>query len=518
MASAVGLARRFVARRRARSAAGASIEVVRWPRVRIAVLCALGIALAGLYAAATWRISLGKYFPEPGQTLDYVKMLGDDASPYYLAFTTAALLLWLATVVLAWRTRGRLPRAVLFGFPVLFAAALLVMYPPQAVDMFHYHADARTLWIHGDNPLVTPPAAHEYPVGMSWQDQPSPYGPVWQLISALPTLPTQEHFLAGLIGFKVVGAASYLGCAWLIYRMVRRMRPGHETLALVLFAWNPFVLMRAVGNGHNDLVMMFFALRALDCAERRSWVLAFQALALSVLTKYVSALIAPPLLVFAWWQVGGPVLARVRALAPALGLAGVTTVVAFVPFWEGTDTFDTVRGEAGRMITSTPLLLRAVLHQVFGVGLDDSLRMAQRMAGVVFAMAYLPLVWQARRDSERLVVCCFTILFLYPLVAAAWFRPWYLLWPVAIAALRPRTLLGLVLVAISVSAPYADLIELRMLALSRTQNIEYLQTIALQVLPWALPPALVWLYGLVRYRSWHFDATRTPAATTPAAA
>ncbi|MFN8559339.1 MAG: hypothetical protein U0531_19045 [Dehalococcoidia bacterium] len=60
------------------------------------------------------------------------------------------------------------------------------MYPPTAVDLFHNQADARTLWVHGANPLIVPPSAHDYPIGISWANQPSPYGPIWNLLTVVP--------------------------------------------------------------------------------------------------------------------------------------------------------------------------------------------------------------------------------------------------------------------------------------------------------------------------------------------
>ncbi|MDA1003566.1 MAG: glycosyltransferase family 39 protein [Chloroflexi bacterium] len=264
------------------------------------VLAATGAALALLYAIATARLLLPDYFPSAGISLDWIKMLGPGRrfpAVALVAFVCAAFALYGVAVALVWRHSRRLPRVLLFGFPLVFAVALLLMYPPTAVDLFHYHADARTLWVFGENPLRVPPSRTDYPIGISWADQASPYGPAWSLLTVplAPLMAFGDHLLATLVAFKALAAASYLGCGWLIYRIVRRTRPRWALFAFVLFAWNPFVVVRTIGDGHNDLAMMFFALLALERAERRDWALAFPLIAISVLIKYTTALIVPPL-------------------------------------------------------------------------------------------------------------------------------------------------------------------------------------------------------------------------------
>src|SRR6185295_7352884 len=120
------------------------------------------------------------------------------------------------------------------------------------------------LWIYGDNPLVVPPAETHYPIGLSWYDQPSPYGPGWSLLTLVvsPLLIWGDHDIAALIALKALSAVAFLGTAVVIYRLVARTSPGWELFAVLLFAWSPFVVLRTAGNGHNDMTMLFFALLA----------------------------------------------------------------------------------------------------------------------------------------------------------------------------------------------------------------------------------------------------------------
>lgn len=477
------------------------------------VLAAAGLLLSAVYAVATARIPLARYFPEAGITVDFVKMLGpgwERPTIEYIDVVLITFALYFAALAAVWRARSEVPRWLLFGMPLAFALILLSMYPPNAVDMFHYQASSRVLWVHGENPLTVAPGNFPYPIGYSWADQPAPYGPLWPILAAPVVLLTGDHYLAGLYGFKLIAAASYLGCAFMIWRLVSRTRPGAETLAVVLFAWNPFVVIRVVGNGHNDLVMMLFLLIAFELALERRWNYAFVALACSALVKYVSLLLGFPLLLYLWQHAEGDPKTKLLVAGQALGLAALTVLVVFAPLWEGLSTFDTVREEASKIITSTPLLVGLLISGPPGdPDTIDEVRMVLRVA---FVGIYLVLSWQARRSFDHLLVASFTILFLYLILPTGWFRPWYMLWPVTLAALRPRSWLAACLLTISFCCCFPDLIE-------QYRNnwsflADYTRAVAAPIVVAFLPPALVWLAGVGWHRGWMLDAGRGSTEAT----
>ena len=484
-----------------------------WRGTPAIAIAATGAALTTLYAVATSHIPLPDFFPSAGVSVDWITMLGPGRrapAVAYLAVVGASFALYGITVVVGWRHVARVPRVLLFGFPVLFAVALLFMYPPTAVDLFHYHADARTLWVFGENPLIVPPARTDYPIGISWASDPSPYGPGWSLLTVplAPLMAFGDHQLATLIAFKALGAASYLGCGWLIYRIVRRTRPGCELFAFVLFAWNPFVVLRAVGNGHNDLAMMFFALLALDRAERRDWSLALPLIALSVLLKYTTALLVPPLLLYAWWHSEGSPSTRIRALAPGVGLAVLTTVICYAPFWAGAATFDALRAEGAKMITSTAELVRQLLIER-GAGEGTATALARDGTRTLFVLIAIPIAWHARRGYDALLVAGFTLLFLYLVIASAWFRPWYMLWPATLLVLRPARWTVALFLAITFGNALPDLIE--HYRYDWGLSGQYAPRLAPLATQFALP-LLIWLAALWRFRGIDLE-TSPPTAS-----
>ena len=472
---------------------------------------ALGVSallLAALFAIATLRIPLVDYFPDRGVSIDFKDMLGPSwqhNTVLYVGFVAATFAVYFVALAVAWAPRGHLPPLLVLGAPAVFALILLSMYPPTAVDIFHYQASVRVLWVHGGNPLTVSPDHFPYPIGYSWAGQPAPYGPLWPILAAPAALLPGDHFVAGLYAFKLIAAASLLGCAVMVWRIVALTRPGQQALAVVLFAWNPFVLLRVVGNGHNDLVMMLFLLVSLELTLRRRWQWAFVALACSALVKYVSLLAGPPLLIYLWTHAEGDTRTKLRTAAEALGMAAFTVVIVFAPLWEGLSTFDTVRGEAQKMITSTPILIGILLSGP--PGNPETADQVRTVLRIVFMGIALLLTWQARRSFDHLVMAVFTILFLYLLLPTGWFRPWYMLWPVTIAALRPRSWLAPCLVAITLFGAFPDLVEQYRNNWSLI-NGDYTMLVAAPIVVAFVPAAFVWLVGVARYRGWMLDGVQ----------
>ena len=223
-----------------------------------------------------------------------------------------------------------------------------------------------------------------------------------------------------------------------------------------------------------------------------------------MLVKYVTALLGPMLLWYAWQHTPGTPGERLRSLAPGLAAAVFLAVLCYAPFWEGRATFGTVTGEANaKMITSVPILLREKLAETMSS--EDAARAAQQLARATFLVLYVPLLWQARRDFTGLVACGTNALFLYLVIATPWFRPWYFLWPLALAALLPGTWFTALFLTVSFFGSFPDLVE------QYRYNVDWLaadfwRALAAPIAVQFGPPVAVWLAGLLRFRSWHFDA------------
>ncbi|MDA1003565.1 MAG: hypothetical protein O3B31_09515 [Chloroflexi bacterium] len=156
------------------------------------------------------------------------------------------------------------------------------------------------------------------------------------------------------------------------------------------------------------------------------------------------------------------------------------------------------------MITSTAELVRQLLLES-GAGEDLATTIARDGTRALFLVIAIPVTWRARRGFDDLLVAGFLLTFLYLVIASAWFRPWYMLWPVTLLALRPSGGTAALLIAITLANSFPDLIE----------QYRYDWGMSGQVIPRLAPlaaqfglPLLVWLAV-----AWRSGARREAAPT-----
>ena len=175
-----------------------------------------------------------------------------------------AIALWLvafAGYAMAARGHGAVSGTAVWGGAIAVRLGLLGAAPTLSEDVYRYVWDG---WVlrNGINPFDHPPAAESLAfLRTEW----------WELINH-PTVPTiyppgaQFVFVAlawiapAWLTFKVAWVAADLGVAWLISRLCRtggrRGGDRRETppLPVVLWLWNPLVLVEIAWSGHFDPV------------------------------------------------------------------------------------------------------------------------------------------------------------------------------------------------------------------------------------------------------------------------
>ena len=334
-------------------------------------------------------------------------------------------------------------RRVIWGFAVLFALTLFWLLPITS-DLFTHLIRAHLFTEMGVNPLLNAPLQvpddsllSAYP--SPYTGQPSIYGPVWLLLS-VPGALGRYGVAGGLVYLKGLAVAAYLGCAWFLERILRQMRPQDSVEGLYLFAWNPLVVLMAVGDGHNDVVMMASVLLAYWLLLQQRWLFSFAILALSVWIKYVSAMFFPLIALYAlrskpragfrrqppasrrdrWrivWQ-GGLVAATISALV----------CLPFAVAWGSTATDPWL-----------PALAERLLWPSNWAGATPELAAWAMGAGLgLFGLAYLVLAARLFKGSiswQRLVNASFVVALLAFVLGAARSQPWHLLWPASLAGL-----------------------------------------------------------------------------------
>ena len=442
-----------------------------------------GLALTGLICEAVYLIAVVRlpWWRYCSTLRCWSNLLGDGLFPFAASLAGIALLaaayLWGWRLVRRGADGGRTPhlRVAVWGGAVLFALTLFWLLPITS-DLFTYLTQAHLFTDLGLSPYEAAPLqagleASQDPLLLAYPalyaSKPSVYGPAWLLISAPGTLGGND-LIFGLIYLKGLATLAFLGCAWLVERILRQVRPAAAIEGLYLLAWNPLLLFMAAGDGHNDVVMIVLVLLALWLLlrERPGWAFAF--LTLSVWVKYVSVLFFPLFIIylfkvrdrsarrafplpssgpdtatptsppqssaqgavtptspprFAGGIEGGPLLPILGGLLVALAV----TALVIAPFWSPS----LITGLADR-------LLHPVNWQGGGSGLASR---ALILGLLLFGAAYLFLAWRLARQNasfQRLANACFEIALLAFVLGAARSQPWHLIWPAALAGLSDR--------------------------------------------------------------------------------
>jgi hypothetical protein len=322
---------------------------------------------------------------------------------------------------------GGVGRRTIWAFAMVFAGVLLWLLPITS-DLFSYLSHAYMFTDLGANPLLQAPLDFEDPLILAYSTvyavRPTVYGPAWVLVSAIGTVgPNDLPF--GLLYLKGLAAVAFLASAWLVERILLHFRPEAALEGLYLFAWNPFVLLMAVGDGHNDIVMMALALLAIWLLLKERWVLAWSVLALSVWTKYVSLALAPLFVIYMWQHLArGERWILLRSLTRSILAAALVSFAAISPL----GSVEGLQAIAERLMH--PLSWRGEYAGqsalVLGIGL------------FLLLLVYAGLLVRVLRGSgsfQRLINVGFLALLLTFFLGAARSQPWHLLWPAALAGL-----------------------------------------------------------------------------------
>jgi hypothetical protein len=388
-----------------------------------------GIAHA-FYLVAAWLVLTGRARTAAG-------LLGR------LTTGRAALLMIVAV--------GLLPRLALLGTP-----------PSLSEDLYRYLWDGR-LVAYGINPYALAPAD---PALAGFQDD------LFRRLNhpAVPTVypPAAQLFFAGAAALGATPLAwktvlFVLEAALLAALISLLGRRGLPPERLLLYYWNPLVIVECYGNGHLDLAVAALLLVAFSLQETGRRVPAGVAFGTAMITKWIPVLLVP-------------VLIRRRAWG-LLAAAALLVTISYAPFFHaGPRLWEGLRVYARHWEFNGPLY--ALLRPLFQTG--DPPRLI--LAGCL-ALATLATAWRARSLTGAALATWTAFLLFSPTV-----YPWYLVPAIALLPLHPSA--GLLLFSGTVALVYAPLAAYRATGMWRVPG----WIMAAEYGAWIL----VWMLGALR--------------------
>ena len=328
------------------------------------------------------------------------------------------------------------------GLALLFRLTLLPSTPDLSDDIYRYLWDG-WVQVHGINPYRYAPsdpalAALRDPLypPINHPDLPTTYPPLCELLFAAVAFVSRT-----VVAMKAVMTLAEIGTWYLVVR-IWALR-GLSLARLLLYLWNPLVILEVSGSGHNDIVGVGLLLYSgLLIILGRPGV-SIAALGSSVAAKYFPVIVLPA------WLRGSP--KRLWAVVPLVWLllwgpylkAGsrlFTGLAAYARHWEANAFLFRWLREGVAWLDPKPLLDREWGELCAALGRPDwaaaiwPYTEPRQIAKALVAagLAICLLAWIRRRAAEPTWIA-FRMLGLV-LLWAPTLHPWYLLWVLPFAA------------------------------------------------------------------------------------
>ena len=401
----------------------------------------LGLALCSLlvYVALVQRFPLGRYLDVPRANVGSITKRDPWAA---LLLAVGGIVLhaaYIGAVLWCWEgdACSRLVRPLLWGYALAAGLVLVLIWPVTSTDVFDYLFRGRMTAEYSANPYIVPPNRfRDDPLFryLGWPNAPSAYGPLWELMSARMAALGGTSLVRNVLFHKVLALGTFLLCGLVLVLMTRVHGPQAQLRASVLWLWSPLALWEIVAAGHNDGFLILSLLLAIWAVSYGHYNWAATALVVGALFKFLPVIVLPLVVVHGMrrretWP------SRIR-LAAEIGLiSAVLIVLAYRPFWQGLATLNNI-GLREKFLNAAPLALLTftVSTQLPG----DAVRsVVSRIGSLLLFGGILWQMWQIWRNGRDLVTACFGLLAWYLIFASQWFQPWYVLWLLALLALRP---------------------------------------------------------------------------------
>ncbi len=333
---------------------------------------------------------------------------------------------------------------------VLFNITLLFGPPTLSDDIYRYVWDGRVA-AAGINPYRYAPQSEElshlrdasiYPY-INHKEVPTVYPPVSQMVFV-----ALQKLGGGIYGFKVGFMSLNLLTMAVLFLILRALQMN--PVRLLIYAWNPLVLMEFSHSGHSDIIGIFLMLLALLLIIRGKSIWSYIVLALSFLTKFLSLLFLP---FFTLHR-------RQSRILPPL-LFGAVTLLLYLPYSEvGLKLF------AGLGVYSDKWAFNSSVFAVINTGIrhllelcrstgamstllgpfvndaNASLKLAKLAIGLIFGCSYVYYMLRLQRDLDREGEIWFFklgfVLFGMFIILNPTVHPWYLTWMVPFLVIYPN--------------------------------------------------------------------------------
>lgn len=142
-----------------------------------------------------------------------------------------------------------------FKLAMLIGGILLFSYPFLSHDFFNYLFDAKIVTLYFKNPYFY--KALDFPADpwlrfMHWTHRPYPYGPIFLLITLIPSFLSFGKLVLSFFLFKITWFMFYILSVYLLNKLNKKWA--------MIFATHPLIIIEGLVNSHNDLIAVSLAI------------------------------------------------------------------------------------------------------------------------------------------------------------------------------------------------------------------------------------------------------------------
>ncbi len=320
-------------------------------------------------------------------------------------------------------------------FFIIFNITLFLTPPLTSNDSYTYIHTSRVLSVHHANPYLF--AYNDftqdsfYPMLKNcWSDAPTPYAPLFTIISTILTFIGQKYFWLSLYLFKLLFMILNMSCCFLIWKITKS-----ETITL-LYAWNPLILFELVANSHNDILTIFFLLLSLLFALKKftikNYLFGLFFLLCSVLIKFVTAFFLP-IYFFIALKENDNTQQRIKIFVYSTLISLLTLLIFYLPFWHGLDTFSRIIFHTQNIYSAwffsspLPLIIMVLLGTL---GFKDFISLGALSGKIIFIFSYLTFIGAIIKHKKlklktHLILFFLICLTIFYATFFNWLMPWY---------------------------------------------------------------------------------------------
>lgn len=313
------------------------------------------------------------------------------------------------------------------GGAIAFRLLFLFSIPALSDDYFRFIWDGELSANHlnpflytpsevlRDSSIIIPRLDGEMYTGLNSPNYYSVYPPVMQFVFWL-CAKLSTSTLQAIVIMRIVIILCELGTLYLLIKLLDKFK--QPLYSVLLYAFNPLVIVELTGNLHFEAVMIFFLILALYCLTSNKILISATALGLSICSKLVPLVLLPVLL----RHLG------VKKFVVYSLIVGVVSITLFIPFVSN-DLVANISESIGLYFqtfefnASLYYLIREVGYWVKGYNIISASGKALPIVFIIFYGVYL----MRQKSSELHEVFNYSVwvLAVYYVLALI-VHPWYL--------------------------------------------------------------------------------------------